>query len=238
MYQVIDPSGETFGPAPVDVLRQWAVERRLTPEMTLVDEATGQRGLAGDMLLGKGIFLDPLPPDPTRPQVTAVVHTAGYAYRGSSEPGRAPFLQTRAVAFFIDSMFAMTLYFTLHYGLWALLLSRIDYTNWGIFSYVDYLFIPVVLLFFLLRDCLFPGQSIGKRIAGLKVVTTSGKPLTPKQSVLRNIVAVPMFFLPMPYIAFVALGLLIVGFCAECFAVMTLGRRYGDGLALTAVVNS
>src|SRR4051812_8787213 len=109
MYQVIDSSGQTFGPAPVETLKQWAIERRLTPDMTVVDETTGQRGLASDMLVGLGVFIDPIPPSEPA-QHTGPVQPISYAYKGSTESGEPPTLQTRFVAFFIDFLLGMMVY--------------------------------------------------------------------------------------------------------------------------------
>jgi uncharacterized RDD family membrane protein YckC len=240
MYQIIDKSGQTFGPAPIETLRQWAIERRLTPEMTVIDQDTGQQGEASAMLLGMAVFLDPLPPDPA--PAPAAPHrppqAVSYAYKGSNEPGQPPMLQTRLVAFFIDFMFGMSLYLTLHLGLWFFLLPRVDLSNASFLSYIDYMIMPIVMLYFLCRDSFFPGQSIGKRIANLKVVTTNGRKWTPGLTLQRNVMAVPILFLSTPGIWYVALPLLILGFLAECFAVMTQGKRFGDGLAFTTVVNA
>ncbi|HWA84498.1 MAG TPA: RDD family protein [Fimbriimonadaceae bacterium] len=233
MYQVLDRSGQTFGPAPVDVLRQWAFEHRLTPDLIVIDTATGQQGLAGDMLRGMGVFIDPLPPDPD----PAVVQPVGYTYQGSTAPGQPPMLQTRAVAFFIDFLIGMLVYQTLH-GLFEMLFVRFQTSGWGILDYLDYLFIPASALYFLFRDAFFPGQSIGKRIAGLKVVTATGNPPAPLASVKRNLWATPILFLAMPGLGYLALALILLAFPIDSFLVLTQGKRFGDTLAGTTVVNS
>jgi uncharacterized RDD family membrane protein YckC len=252
MYQVIDQTGQAFGPVALETLRQWAAENRLTPEMTLVDHATGQQGNAGEMLATLGVFgaHAPGPIAPPAPTATPGAYTrpveqpqpinvqpVSYAYQGSSESGAPPMLQTRAVAFFIDFLLGMALY-SVSTFLPALLLVRFDTSAWGIWNYIGYVWIPILMIYFLVRDCLFPAQSIGKRIARLKVVSTTGAQVGAVQSVTRNIAALPLFLLPIPYIGpYVALPILILLFIGECFMVMTQGRRFGDTLAHTVVVN-
>lgn len=233
MYQVVDHSGQAFGPAPLDVLRQWAIERRLTPDLIVIDAVSGQQGPAGDMLRGMGVFLDPLPPDPD----PVIIQPVSYAYQGSTASGEPPMLQTRAVAFFIDFLIGMLVYQALH-GLFAVLFVRFQTTGWGILDYLDYMFIPAVGLYFLFRDVFFPGQSIGKRIAGLKVVTTSGRPVTPMQSAQRNLWATPILLLALPFLGYLALALVVLAFPIDGFLVLTQGRRFGDTLARTTVVNA
>ncbi|HVT10661.1 MAG TPA: RDD family protein [Fimbriimonadaceae bacterium] len=232
MYQVVDRSGQTFGPAPVDVLRHWAFEHRLTPDLIVIDTATGQQGLAGDMLRGMGVFIDPLPPDPD----PVVVPPVSYAFQGSTASGQPPVLQTRAVAFFIDFLIGVLVYQALH-GLFAMLFVRFQTAGWGILDYMDYLFIPASACYFLFRDVFFPGQSIGKRIAGLKVVCHNGKPLTPMRSLQRNLWATPIFFLAMPGLGYLALAAALLAFPIDSFLVLTQGKRFGDTLAGTIVVN-
>lgn len=232
MYLVVDTSGQSFGPAPIETLRQWAIERRLTPDMTVIDQTTGSQGLAADMLLGMAVFLDPIPPEePSTP-----IQPVSYAFKGSDDPGQPPTLHSRASAFFIDFLFGMMVYGALH-ALFGMLFVRFEYTAWSIFGYLDYLFIPMVAIYFVLRDAVFPSQSIGKRIARLKVVTSKGKPISAIHSILRNITAAPIALLPFAFLNYLAIVLLIVGFIAECFMVMTQGRRIGDHLAHTTVVN-
>lgn len=254
MYQIIDRAGQTFGPAPVDILKQWAIERRLTPDMTVVDQTTGKSGLASDMLLGTGVFLDPIPPgaDPqpaqTPPHVDPIlqdpdpavqpIQAVTYVHKGSTKPGQAPTLQARAVAFFIDLIFGLMVYVGLYAAIWNFLFVRFETITWGARLGFDYFGIPLTMAFFLFRDAFFSNQSIGKRIANLKVVTTNGKALTPTHSIIRNIVAVPLLFLPIPGVTYVAMVLLILGALGECFMVLTIGKRFGDGLAFTTVVNA
>jgi uncharacterized RDD family membrane protein YckC len=236
MYQIIDQSGQKFGPASLDILRQWANERRLTPDMIVIDEATGQQGLAGDMLVGMGVFIDPVPPSSDDPVVTNTP-PAGYAVQGGNEPGGLPTLQNRAAAFFVDLVLGTSFYLTLRFGLTFLLLPKVDTTQMSILLYVDYLFIPATGLYFLFRDAIYTDQSVGKRLSRIKVATTNGKKITPMHSALRNISAAPMIFLPIPFVGYLALAMLVLGGLAEAFMVLTQGKRIGDGIAMTKVVN-
>lgn len=82
--------------------------------------------------------------------------------------------------------------------------------------------------YWLLRDGLFEGQSIGKRLMGLKVVAQPGKvACTFKASVIRNVLWV------VPVIN------VIMGF-AGVYALLRdpAGRHWGDRLAETRVVKA
>ncbi len=235
MYRVIDKAGNAFGPATLETLRQWAIDRRLTPDMTVVDQTTGQQGEAAEMLLGLAVFLDPIPPDT---QHGPTIQPVSYAYKGSTEPGEPPMLQTRAAAYFIDVILAVMVYMALRYGLWDLLLPRSNYAAWTLYGYIDYFCVPATALLLVLRDAVFPGQSIGKRIAGLKVVATNAAPPTPVHSIIRNVSAAPLALIPLPWIGYVGLVALLGWFGVDCFLVMTQGKRLADRFAFTTVVNA
>lgn len=236
MYQVIDQTGQAFGPASLDLLRQWAAERRLTPDMIVVDQTTGMQGLAGDMLVGKGVFIDPIPPSEDEP-VMSMPPPQAYAVQGGTDPGGLPTLQNRAAAFFLDMILGTSFYLTLRFGLTFILLPSVDTTRFSLLLYVDYLFIPATGLYFLFRDAIYNDQSIGKRLSKIRIETTNGKKITPMHSALRNIAAAPMILLPIPYLGYLALALLILAGMVEAFMVLTQGKRFGDGLAMTKVVN-
>lgn len=80
MFQVVDRTGAVHGPVSVDVLRNWASEGRLTPDMTVIDTATGQQGPAGQLLANTQVFsnmpapapaaapVQPVQPQPMQPQ--------------------------------------------------------------------------------------------------------------------------------------------------------------------------
>lgn len=236
MYQVIDSSGQAFGPASLELLRQWAAESRLTPEMVVVDLETARQGQAREMLAGLVVFVNTAPVDPpVTPAEPAQVPS--YSYQGNDEPGHSPTLRNRAAAFLIDLLLGTSLYLALRFGLVYLLLPRAETGSWTMLGYVDYLFIPLTAAYFLLRDSIYPAQSIGKRISRIKVLSTNGKPLTPMQSALRNIAAAPMILLPIPILGYLALSVLILAAFGEILMVMTQGKRFGDTLANTKVVN-
>ena len=60
MFQVVDRTGQVHGPVPVDTLRNWASEGRLTPDMTVINPATGQQGPAGQLLAETNVFAGPI----------------------------------------------------------------------------------------------------------------------------------------------------------------------------------
>jgi uncharacterized RDD family membrane protein YckC len=107
--------------------------------------------------------------------------------------------------------------------------------------------IPVVggiagFLYFLLRDGLLEGSSLGKKLLKLKAVEVeSGKSATYSDSVKRNLIfAVPSLLLVVPFLGFVVyLAVASVVGIIEIIAVLTdqNGRRFGDRLANTKVVN-
>ena len=101
-------------------------------------------------------------------------------------------------------------------------------------SLIDFLLVEVVTLplgillsffiyigYFLMRDALFKGKSIGKLLVGLTVVDLDRNKCTLQESILRNII----FIIP------------IVSYVIE-YIVMTVsneGKRLGDLLAKTTV---
>lgn len=78
--------------------------------------------------------------------------------------------------------------------------------------------------YFVLFDLLLSGSSPGKRAFGLRVIHESGRPLTPSESILRNLLRaadiLPLFY--------------AIGISAMCFD--TKFRRLGDLVAGTVVV--
>jgi uncharacterized RDD family membrane protein YckC len=99
------------------------------------------------------------------------------------------------------------------------------------------------LLYLLVADALWHGQSVGKRIAGIKVVylPTRG-PADLKHSMIRNSpFALAFVFQAVPFLGWVLLvlvGLPLIGF--EGYMVYTdrLGIRLGDVFADTQVVDT
>ena len=114
--------------------------------------------------------------------------------------------QTRSLAFLID----LIVFITLFYGLGA------TYHFWGIF---------LSMIYIVFRDGLFSGQSIGKKVMGIRVVHTDGRPISFVDSSFRNVLFLIPYLFP--------LGLVI-----ETVAVFRSPeqRRLGDRIAGTRVV--
>ena len=94
--------------------------------------------------------------------------------------------------------------------------------------------------YILIRDGLFDRQSIGKRLIGLKVVSSEGQgpALTYRESIIRNIPIVVAYFLFLiPYAGWV-LAPAVLG--VECLTAIgdSAGMRVGDMLARTCVALS
>ena len=131
-------------------------------------------------------------------------------------------------------------------------MPRADLTTRAVAGFVDLLLIiglarmPDVLGFLsatgyiLVRDGLFDRQSIGKKLIGLRVVTSEDTrpPAAYRESIIRNVTyAVAYLLFLIPYAGWV-LGPLAVG--AECLAAIgdERGMRIGDLLARTTVIQN
>lgn len=98
------------------------------------------------------------------------------------------------------------------------------------------------LLYLLIGDGFFEGQSVGKKLIGLKVITIpdEGK-IEFKQSIIRNaFLALAIGFAIIPFIGFFlmfTIGLFI--FAVEIYFIMTTkeGERLGDRFAFTRVID-
>jgi uncharacterized RDD family membrane protein YckC len=114
--------------------------------------------------------------------------------------------QTRSLAFLID----LILFITLFYGLGA------TYHFWGVF---------LAMIYIVFRDGMFPGQSIGKKVMGIRVVHTDGRAISFVDSSFRNVLFLVPYLLP--------LGLVV-----ETVALFRSPgrRRLGDRIAGTRVV--
>ncbi|MBX5480387.1 MAG: RDD family protein [Myxococcaceae bacterium] len=129
--------------------------------------------------------------------------------------------------------------------LWMRLCARaVDLViAWGIFWAAGVRFGPVLaILYVLFADGIFEGQSIGKRIFGIKVVhLPTRSPGRKRDSTLRNApLALPILLGMMPevgWVAFVAGAVVIGG--VETVRVLRdpLGLRFGDVWAETQVVD-
>jgi len=131
-------------------------------------------------------------------------------------------ISKRVIAFFID--------IAVYVVIWVLLFF---WLRLG-----DYLTGLVAGLYIVFRDGLFNGQSIGKKLMQLRVVSlNSGESSDFTVSARRNIILyVPSIFRFAPFLGGI-LGLLIVAF--ELYFIFTdsFGRRWGDRFAETQVVD-
>lgn len=260
MFQVVDRTGQVHGPVSADVLRNWASEGRLTPDMTVINTTTGQQGPAGQLLAGANVFAaptaQPYAPQPATPYSPPQSGAQGfvqsqipqgsfaqpqqqYGFQGSEASGSIPKIGPRATAFLVDFLLGLGVG-----GSTIAFLSLVlaDYAarsfNLGWTGYFNYISGPLVAFFFLFRDSFLTGQSVGKRIARIKVINAQGMPCNMFQSALRNLWAVPIFFLPIPYVGgFVMMPIFVLFFLVEIFMVLTTGKHVMDAVAKTLVVN-
>jgi len=86
--------------------------------------------------------------------------------------------QTRSLAFLID----LILFVTLFYGLGA------TYHFWGVF---------LSMIYIVFRDGIFSGQSIGKKVMGIRVVHADGRPISFVDSSFRNVLFLIPYLLPL-----------------------------------------
>lgn len=114
--------------------------------------------------------------------------------------------QTRSLAFLID----LILYIALFYGLAAI--SHF----WATF---------LSMLYIVFRDGIFSGQSLGKKIMGIQVIHTDGRPISLIDSSFRNVLF--LFYVVFP-----------VAIVIESIALLRSPdrRRLGDRIAKTLVV--
>jgi uncharacterized RDD family membrane protein YckC len=99
----------------------------------------------------------------------------------------------------------------------------------------------LAVLYLLIADGLMHGQSLGKRIFGIRtMVVPRRSPAGYRESVLRNapFALVALFYVvPLGWLLFIVAGLPIVGFEAWMVATDRLGIRIGDIFADTQVVD-
>lgn len=86
--------------------------------------------------------------------------------------------QTRSLAFLID----LILFVTLFYGLGA------TYHFWGVF---------LSMIYIVFRDGIFSGQSVGKKVMGIRVVHADGRPISFVDSSFRNVLFLVPYLLPL-----------------------------------------
>lgn len=114
--------------------------------------------------------------------------------------------QTRSLAFLID----LILYIALFYGL-------------GGVSHFVATFLSMIYIVF--RDGFFSGQSVGKKVMGIRVIHIDGRPISFVDSSFRNVLFLVPYLLP---------ATLVI----ETFALFrsTDRRRLGDRIAKTRVI--
>ena len=114
--------------------------------------------------------------------------------------------QTRSLAFLID----LILYVALFYGLGA------HNHFWGTF---------LSMIYIVFRDGFFSGQSIGKKVMGIRVVHGDGRPISFVDSSFRNVLFLIPYLLP-------------VALVIETIALFRSPerQRLGDRIARTRVV--
>jgi uncharacterized RDD family membrane protein YckC len=98
---------------------------------------------------------------------------------------------------------------------------------------------PLACAYWISRDAFFGGQSIGKKVVGLKVIKPDGSPFIWADSVKRNIIYFALLVLMIPiygifFNAFLSGPLAL----AELIMVVTGGQRIGDRMGNTYVVRA
>jgi uncharacterized RDD family membrane protein YckC len=116
----------------------------------------------------------------------------------------------------------------------------------AVFPFISLIGTPLLVAYLISRDALMGnGQSIGKRVMGLRVEKADGSPFEWVDSLKRNIVffAYLMFFvftIPV-YGTFLGVILLIplnIIFLVETIFVLATGKRMGDNIGKTQVVRA
>ncbi|HRP90147.1 MAG TPA: RDD family protein [Edaphocola sp.] len=147
----------------------------------------------------------------------------------------------RAAAYLID-IFVASLYVLIINK--TLLDSNLSIDN---FYETTYLFSLILPLYFypFLCEILMDGQSVGKKILGIRVVDENGNAASISQYFLRWILSLPnLIFIPAAYYFWAApfMVLFLVGMFAIpdaiSFGINKLGKRLGDLAANTVVVNN
>ena len=127
-----------------------------------------------------------------------------------------------------------------------LLLARMDLAGgFGLLAIASLLFFLIRIPYYVLSELAWNGQTLGKRMLGLKVVSTDGLSLSAHALVVRNLMKEAEVFLPMTLLLGAAGAEGIPGLLAFGWVVMALAiplfdrrrRRLGDMIAGTYVIH-
>jgi uncharacterized RDD family membrane protein YckC len=135
---------------------------------------------------------------------------------------------SRSLACIIDSLIQIALAFLVFLLLLVLTLAFPGSSN--LFKSIGIAVVIIILFFlvwgyFALFEIIWNGQTPGKRIVGIRVIKESGRPITPVESIGRNLVRI-VDFLPGLY----ALGLV-------CMMLNKRNKRLGDFVAGTLLIH-
>lgn len=112
----------------------------------------------------------------------------------------------------------------------------------GVTLFLSLILYGMLFLFYIGKDAMFDGKTLGKRIAGLKLVTTSGGVFDLGKSVLRNIFSGFAFLFSLLYLGsynefmfyIIIFSCILINFILAC---CLKNRKLGDFLAKSQVVD-
>jgi len=109
----------------------------------------------------------------------------------------------------------------------------------AVFPLIQIVGAPIFCLYMVSRDAIFGGQSIGKKLLGLRVVKADGSPFIWADSLKRNIVYLAALFLMIPWLGYFLHGVVAgpLGI-VEMIMVLTGGQRLGDRMGNTYVLRA
>ena len=228
-YYVLSKSNnQSVGPMSETEVRQWVSQSLLTK-----DDMVARAGDANWISINQSPFA-PLMKTGSYPSANREMgrpneylqnHTPQSVAAKQSD---SSILLIRWVALFIDSAIAFPLFIM------------------AVFPLISLVGAPLVVAYFISRDVLMGGgQSIGKRVMGLKVEKTDGSPVEWIDSVKRNIVFfayLTLIVFTVPWLGWI-LGILLmipvsIAFFVETIMVIATGKRMGDNLGATFVTRA
>jgi uncharacterized RDD family membrane protein YckC len=219
MYQIVGKDGQVYGPVNIEELKVWHAQGRFDRNTIVIDPITSQTGPAFQMLSDYDILPTPVPPAmAAAPQAVPLgMQAVPMGPISPLSPQAQPELGTRFLGMFVDSLVALPL----------AALSSVPVL--GLIG------APLLCLYWLFRDS-FGGRSIGKRLTGTQVVRVNGRPIGAGQSVVRNLLYLPMLLLAIPVLGDVAWGIIAAFAILDDILVLAGRRRLGDHLAGVVVV--